>query len=215
MSNKSKRQPKLMPVIKLDLGAGKNPQPGFTSVDLYAPGVDIKCDLFCPPFRRAVVDQTRVRRNEFGIEEPVILLKDGILWKDNTVDEIHASHFIEHIPQQIRWPFFVECWRIMKPDATMRIFVPNWKSERAYGDQTHCWPPVVAMFFFYLNKGWREANKLTYGPYDIKCNFDHNAGATAMNPEFSQRSHEVQIFAATHYTESYGDMWVTLTKKPL
>lgn len=173
--------------LKLDLGCGQNKQAGFTGVDLHAPGVDIKCDLF----------------------------KFPLLWKDNTVDEIFCSHFVEHIPQNIRWPFFAECWRIMKPEAVMRIFVPNWKSERAYGDCTHAWPPVTPFFFFYLNKNWREANKLTYGAYDIKANFEHQAGPTGMSPAFADRNHEAQMYAAQHYLESYGDMWVTLTKKAM
>lgn len=186
MSKKSKIK-KVLPEIKLDLGAGRNPQPGFTSVDLYAPGVDIKLDLFKFPWP----------------------------WKDGTVDEIFCSHFLEHVPRTIRWRFMEECWRIMKLEATMRIFVPSFKSERAYGDMTHEPPAVVPMFFIYLNKGWREANKLTYGPYDIKCNFDHQCGPTGLTAEFAQRSHEVQIFACAHYWEAFPDMWATLTKKPM
>ena len=174
-------------VLKLDIGCGRNKLPGYTGVDLHSPDADIKCDLFKFPWP----------------------------FKNESVSEIHASHFIEHVPRTIRWPFFQECYRIMKPDATMRIFVPSWKSERSYGDMTHEFPPVVAMFFYYLNKGWREANKLTYGPYDIKCNFEHAAGPTAMSPEFSNRAHEAQVFACTHYLETYQDMWVTLTKKPM
>jgi hypothetical protein len=197
MSNKSKSKPKLMPTIKLDLGCGQNKQTGYTGVDLYAPGADVKLDLMASKLTQGGM--------EF-IKWP---------WKDNSVDELFASHFVEHIPSCLRWPFFEECYRILKPEGTMRIFVPNWKSERAYGDMTHQWPPVTAMFFLYLNKGWREANKLTYGPYDVQANFDHQAGPTGLNGDFGQKAHEVQVFAATHYCESYPDMWVTLTKRPM
>ncbi len=181
------KKSKVIEPLKLDFGAGWNPQPGFKSVDLYEPKADLKVDLF----------------------------KFPLPWKDGTVDEIHASHFIEHIPRTIRWPFFEECWRIMKQDAVMKIIVPSFKSERAYGDMTHEPPAVVPMFFYYLNKGWRESNKLTYGPYNIKCNFDHACGPTGMNPAWAQRSHEVQVFAATHHWESFPDCWATLTKRPM
>ncbi len=181
------RKAKVVTPLKLDLGCGENCIEGFTGVDLYAPSAKIKADLFKLPWP----------------------------WKDGSVDELHASHFIEHIPQNLRWPFFEECYRVLKLDGVMRIIVPNWKSERAYGDMTHQWPPVTAMFFYYLHKGWREQNKLTYGAYDIKTNFDHQAGPTAMNPEFAQRAQDVQMFSASHYTESYGDMWVTITKRPM
>ena len=191
MSKKTKPAPvpeTPTPDIKLDFGCGRNKAPGFIGVDKYEPEADIKMDLFEFPWKQ---------------------------WEDNSVSEIYASHFVEHIPRVIRWPFFEECWRILKPEGTMRIFVPSWKSERAYGDMTHEFPPVVAMFFFYLNKGWRDANKLTYGPYAIKCNFDHQAGPTGMSGDFGSRNHEAQMFAATHYLESYMDMWTTLTKKPM
>lgn len=180
------KKAKVIQPLKLDFGAGRNPQPGFKSVDLYAEA-DIKADLF----------------------------KFPLPWKDGTVDEIHASHFVEHIPREKRWPFFVECWRIMKLDASMRILVPSWKSERAYGDMTHEWPPVTAMSFFYLNKNWREQNKLTYGQYALKCNFDHQAGPAGMSQAFADRNQETQMFACTHYLEGYLDMWVNLVKKPM
>ena len=175
------------PELKLDLGCGRNKLPGYHGVDKYSPDADTKLDLFVFPWP----------------------------WTDGSVSEIHASHFIEHIPQEKRWPFFEECWRVLKPNGIMRVFVPSWKSERAYGDMTHVWPPVVAMAFFYLSKAWREANKLTYGQYDLKCNFDHQAGPTGINGEFQSRSYEAQVFACAHYLESYQDMWVTLEKKPM
>lgn len=189
MSNKSKiKKPKTeQPLLKLDLGCGKNKQPGHFGVDLYSPDADLKLDLTKFPWP----------------------------WKNESVSEIFCSHFIEHLDQSVRYKFFEECWRILKPDGIVRIIVPSWKSERAYGDQDHKWPPVVSFFFLYLNKAWREANKLTYGPYDLKMNFEHQSGPTSINPEFSQKAHEVQVFACQHYFEAYPDCWCTLTKKPL
>jgi len=201
------RKSKVITPLKLDLGCGQNKQDGFTGVDLYAPGADVRCDLFQTPFSR-FPDKCD------GVYVPARhSSKNVVLWNDNTVDEIFCSHFVEHIPNKLRWQFFEECWRIMKLEATMRIFVPSWKSERAYGDMTHEWPAVTAFFFYYLSKDWREANKLTYGPYDLKCNFDSAAGPTQVVGAIAERAHEAQVFACTHYLEAYPDMWVTLTKK--
>ena len=171
--------------LRLDLGCGENKVPGFVGVDLYAPSADIKHDLFKFPYPFA----------------------------DNSVDEIHCSHFIEHIPRALRWPFFEECYRILKAGAQMKIVVPSWKSERAYGDMTHEWPPVTTFAFLYLNRGWRESNKLTYGPYALRCDFDYAAGPAGISPTFAQRAQDVQLFACTHYLETYNDMWVVLTKR--
>lgn len=183
----TKMIPEPVVVCRLDLGCGRNKVEGFTGVDLYAPDADVKLDLTKFPWP----------------------------WKDGSVDEIHASHFIEHLDQKVRWRFFEECWRIMKPEAQMKIVVPNWKSERAFGDQTHMWPPVCNFFFFYLNAAWRENNKLTYGPYALKCHFEHQAGPLGMMGDFGSKAHEVQLFAASHYCESFADMWVVLTRKEM
>ena len=199
MSKKKKQEPVLVEQeIKLDFGCGRNKQPGYIGVDLYSPDADVKLDLF----KHKIVDGR-------------IVMDWGNTWKDDSVSEIFCSHFCEHLPRNLRWPFYEACWKILKVGGIMKIFVPSWKSERAYGDMTHEWPPVTAFAYLYLSKDWMMNNKLTYGPYDLKCNFDHAAGPTAINPPFNQKAHEVQIFAATHYMESYSDMWVTLTKKPL
>jgi SAM-dependent methyltransferase len=188
MSKHTKKQTPEAAPIRLDLGCGRNKIEGWTGVDLYAPGADIKADLFKFPWTFA---------------------------KTDSVSELHASHFLEHVPQRLRWPFMEECYRILKPEGTMRIMVPNWKSERAYGDMTHEWPPVSSFFFLYLSKGWREANKLTYGPYAIKANFDFTGGVAGCSPDFASKAQEVQQFAWAHYLESFQDMWVALTKKPM
>ena len=171
--------------MKLDLGCGNNCREGFEGVDLYAPDAKHKVDLFVFPFP----------------------------WESDSVDEINCSHFLEHIPKDLRWGFFEECYRVLKPEGKMYIVSPNWKSERAYGDNTHEWPPVTSMTFWYLNKNWREANKLTYGKYDVKCNFEFTAGASGIHPTFAQRSYDAQVYATTHYTDSYNDIWVNLVKK--
>ena len=192
------KKSKVIQPLKLDLGCGQNKQPGFTGVDLYAPGADVKLDLL-----------------DWGIKDNNQPELKKWPWKDNTVDEIFCSHFVEHVPASLRWPFFVECWRILKLEGVMRVFVPSWKSERAYGDMTHQWPPVTTFFFLYLNKGWREANKLTYGPYDIRCNFETQSGPTQIVGPFAERNPEAQSFACNHYLEAYPDMWATLTKKAI
>ncbi len=56
--------------VKLDLGCGNNPKEGFEGVDLYGDKAKHKCDLFKFPW-------------PFG---------------DSSVEEVHASHFLEHVP---------------------------------------------------------------------------------------------------------------------
>jgi predicted SAM-dependent methyltransferase len=185
MSKKNKTsKPEPLP-LRLNFGCGQIKVEGFVGVDLFAKEADIKADL----------------------------TKFPLPWKDNSVDSIMASHFVEHIEAQKRWPFFDECWRILKPGGLMQIVVPNFKSDRAYGDVTHQWPPFTAFSFLYLNRAWREANKLTHGAYALKCDFDHQCGPAGISQDYANRSHDAQMFALRSYWESYQDLWCNLTKK--
>jgi hypothetical protein len=177
---------KLKPVakqelLKLDLGCGKNKRQGFTGVDSRQfDGVDLVADLTKP-----------------------------WQWKDGTVEEVHCSHFLEHLTGSERVHFFNELHRVMIPGGKASIIVPHWSSERAYGDPTHQWPPVVFFSFFYLNEEWRKANAPHSG---YKCNFEASGGNSLAQP-WQSRNQETQSFAQTHYTNVCQDLHVTVTKK--
>jgi len=139
-------------VIKLDLACGKNKKFGFTGVDISSEaGADIVLDLLKFPWG----------------------------WDDNEVEEIHCSHFIEHIGtemyegQDLFFRFFDECWRILRPGGIMSVVCPNARSNRAFQDPTHR-RFIVGETFFYLSKEWREMQRLEH--YNVKCNFAINVG---------------------------------------
>ena len=72
--------------IRLDLGCGKNKKPGFFGVDSIAfDGVDKVVDLTKP-----------------------------WIWGDNTVQEVHCSHFLEHLTGEQRIIFFNELYRVLQ-----------------------------------------------------------------------------------------------------
>ena len=81
-------------VLKLNLGCGRTIIPGWINVDYRpGPGVDVVADL----------------------ENP-------LPWSDNTVDEVLASHVLEHL---VRWEYTVEeVHRILKPGGRFTIHVP-------------------------------------------------------------------------------------------
>lgn len=132
------------PPILLDLGCGPNKRSddNWAGIDkIQFPGVDIVGDVF-----------------DFITTVP-----------DNTVDKINASHFVEHLEQKERTKLFNECHRVLKPNAKMFIDSPDWTCASAYGDPTHCWPPLSEWFFYYLNEKWRNV----CAPHtDYTCNFD-------------------------------------------
>ena len=171
--------------MKLDLGAGKNKKEGFLAVDhIQFDGVDIVADL-----------------------------KQKWPWEDNSVDEIHASHVLEHFERRERVHFMNEMWRVLKKDAKATIITPHWASNRAYGDMTHCWPPVSEMFFYYLDKGWRKVNcphdDSEFSPEGYNCDFNATWGYS-LHPSLPVRSAEYQQNALQFWKEAAQDIHATL-----
>lgn len=133
--------------MKLDLGCGglaEKKKVGFIGVDIadyysvYPEGEFIQADLF----------------NE-------------VPFADSSVEEIYASHFIEHIPQDnVIW-FFNEMYRILVPGGVFEIFVPPTPGRGAFCDPTHrSW--WNEMSFRYFDMSWCKTLSESYG---IKCNF--------------------------------------------
>ena len=94
--------------MKLDLGCGQSKKQGFLGLDkIRMPGVDIVCDL----------------ENE------------KIPLNDDSVEEIHSMHFLEHTSDLVR--VMEEMWRISKNGAKISISVPYFNSIGAFRDPTH------------------------------------------------------------------------------
>ena len=183
--------PEPKPGLKLDLGCGPNKRPGFIGVDERKfNGVDVVTDLRKPwP------------------------------WDDGSVAEVHASHFLEHLTGSERVWFFNELYRVLAPaeygpggnpvKGFASIIVPHWSSERAYGDPTHQWPPVVFFAFYYLNAEWRAQNAPHCG---YTCNFEVG-GTNAISNEWTVKNQETQQFAQMHYINVATDLQLRLVKK--
>ncbi len=117
-----------------------------------------------------------------------------------------------------------ECYRILiKPQkdeygnvtktGKMRFIHPYGKSSRFFQDPTHKWPPIVEASYLYFNEGWRVANKLTHGFYDVKADFDFTINYSLSDPSMAQRTQEVQQFWAAKYFDVISDLIVDLTKR--
>lgn len=177
-------------LVKLDLGCGPNPKEGFEGVDQYA-------------FDGKVKHVMDVRATKWP-------------WKDASVEEIHSSHFLEHLTAKERCGFLNECHRILIPGGKMTVITPHWASNRAYGDPTHQWPPVSEMFFYYLDREWR----MKEAPHTDRehwrdgytCDFTCTWGY-GMNPALQSRNQEYQQFAIAYYKEAAFDTHATLIKK--
>ena len=138
--------------MKLNLGCGKNLKEGYVGVDIidysdiFPKGTFVQADLF----------------KEFPFE-------------NNSIEEVYAAHFIEHIPRDgVIW-FFNEVYRILIPSGIFEIYVPPTQSpdgkacRGAFADPTHrsYWND---MSFRYFDASWKGAYGIK-GNYGIKCNF--------------------------------------------
>ena len=126
--------------ITLDIGCGANKKIstniGIDMLDL--PGVDIVGD---------VLNIT----NEL---------------KENTVDEIYTSHFLEHIENLEE--YLNEFSRILKKDGLLKIVVPHYSNPYFYSDPTH-----KRYFGLYTMCYFSESSlfKRTVPQYNHKINF--------------------------------------------
>ena len=174
---------------KLDFGCGPHKRPGFHGVDAF-------------PF--------------VGVDTVLNIASDPLPWADNSIEEAHASHFLEHLTAAERCGFVNNLYRVLKPGATVHLITPHWASNRAYGDPTHQWPPVAEMWFYYLSKEWRMANAphtdKSVNPTGFDCDFEATWGY-AMRQDLPARNAEYQQFALQNYKEAAQDLIATIKKR--
>lgn len=161
--------------MKLDLASGKHPKPGFKTVDV--------SPLLKPDY---VIDLVS------GAAWP---------WARDSIDELHCSHFIEHIPaeevatygevganvqrgfrQDALFFFFDQAFRVIKPGGVFTVAWPSLKSSAAFQDPTHRrFLPLE--FMHYLSRAGREAMGVDH--YNVVCNWivEETKLATAPKPE--------------------------------
>jgi len=192
-------QPKDDTPLRIDIGAGKNKKEGFIGVDII-------------PFE--------------GVDIVMNAGKDKWPFKDGTVDEIHASHFVEHLEPEERIHFANEVYRVLKnptynnagalASGFATVITPHWASQRAYGDLTHKWPAVSEFWFYYLDKDWRAVNAphlcIEYNPKGYSCHLQVTWGYS-MHPEIQARNQEYQANAMKFWKEACSDTIATMTKK--
>ncbi len=190
--NTTKKVEKEAEPLRIDLGCGPHPREGFVGVDIAKmENVSIVCNI----------------------------AKDKWPFKDNSVDEAHAAHLIEHLTNlNDKWErthFFNELHRVLKPGAKATLIFPHWCSNRYYGDPTHK-EPFSEMGFCYLDKDWRMSQaphadaKWQKGGYT--CDFTWSYGYS-LRQDLMSRNQEYQMNALATQKEAAQDIIATITKK--
>ena len=120
--------------LKLNLGSGQNPAPGYVNVDKYGTP-DVHCDLEKFPWP----------------------------WADSSVDEVLLSHVLEHLGQSpdVFIGVMKELYRVCRDDARVHIRVPHPRHDFFLTDPTHVRPILPATFALFsrrLNEEWAAGN---------------------------------------------------------
>lgn len=118
--------------MKLNLGSGQNPLPGYINVDKFG-SPDLLHDLEKFPYP----------------------------WETNSIDEIVMHHILEHLGERTETFLGIikELYRICKPDALIKITVPHPRHDAFISDPTHVRiinPSLLQLFSKKFNQECKE-----------------------------------------------------------
>ena len=127
-------------MIKLNLGCGLEKLEGYINID-----------------------------NDPSVEPDVLydIANDGLeLWLDDSIDEIRAYDFLEHIPLGRTIFVLDEIWRVLKHDGKFEHYTPSTDGRGAFQDPTH-------LSFWNINSWYYYCPEMVGGKrfYNIKARF--------------------------------------------
>jgi len=128
--------------LKLNLGCGRSPQPGWVNVDIARiPGVDVVADL----------DDCRTQPLPFA---------------ESSVSQMQMLHVLEHIKDTLA--LMQELYRIAEPGAQLVIRSPYGSSDDAYEDPTHCQRFYMNSFSYFAQPTYWRADYGYRGDWAIE-----------------------------------------------
>lgn len=131
-----------MQEIKIDIGCGRMKEGGFIGID-----------------RVQIIDGNGVNKVDLVLD----LEKDKLPYEDNSISEIKAKDFFEHI-QNLRH-IFNECHRVLKPKGTLTGHVPICGTLYHYKDPTHLRCFIKETFTYFSGKSNFMKNRPSHPKY--------------------------------------------------
>ncbi len=123
--------------VKLNLGSGNRPQKGYVNIDIQERvNPDLVCDVLA-----------------------------GLPYEDNSVDEVRAFDFLEHLPLGSQINTITEIWRVLNNGGLLEHFTPSTDGRGAFCDPTH--------LSFWNRNSWRYYTEDSHmALYGIKAKFE-------------------------------------------
>lgn len=113
---------------KLNLGCGEDLKKGFINLDYFYKGADVRHDLNVFPYP----------------------------FKNEYFDYILASHVLEHLEKPIK--VIDECFRILKFNGVLDIYVPYYKHHGAYDNPSHIRYFTKQSFDYFVKHDFKKFN---------------------------------------------------------
>ena len=106
--------------LKLNLGCGSQVVDGWVNVD-YAIGARLaKIPVFSPINRRL-----KLLRLDWSPRIFLHDLRQPLPWPDCSAEVVYSSHTLEHLTKTEGLALLRECHRVLRPDGTIRLVVPD------------------------------------------------------------------------------------------
>lgn len=163
-------------------------------------------ELGCGP-KRKFSDSITLDLVDLDTVDVVCNINNGLGFiPDNSIDEIHSSHFLEHV-QNLEL-VMSEIYRILKPKGRKIGTVPHFSNPHFYSDYTH--KSFFGLYtFYYMSKTSslkREVptfyNSLDFKVVEIKFNFCSNFRIRHYIRRIYQKIFNVNNYVKEYYEEN-------------
>ena len=142
--------------MKVNLGSGNRPQVGYVNLD----------------------------NREVCRPDVIADINDGLPFKNDSIDEIRAYDFLEHIPIGKTVGAVQEIWRVLKPGGLFDSKTPSTDGRGAFQDPTHVSFWNANSWIYYMDDAHRDLygirakfkGKVYDRKTDSKCKIIHTFG---------------------------------------
>jgi len=156
-------------LVKIELGCGERKQPDFDDTSFIR------------------IDIRRTKRTDLICD-----LTKGLPFKDNCVDEVYSSHFLEHLTHLALRDLLNDIVRVCKNGSEVISLFPYWNHETAmFPAHTYTLPPefwrhleMYRDYWFYRKYGYMVIKNMVIGYTDDGLKFCEKLG---INPEEGAR----------------------------
>lgn len=181
--------------MKLNLGCGDHKMDGYINIDLHNREADAWWDLKIIPW---FLGRDRQSDGSYGQYEGI---------DDSSVDEIHANHIIEHLPDTCS--VMQEIYRVCKHGAKVQINVPSPRHRDWLGDPTHVAHIIPETMYLFSKKACDDVKARgganTPLAYYLNVDFDVVSVDYQIDNEYRQYV-ETQDPGLQHMMRQYWDV---------